>query len=81
MEQGAGHDLRPAQCLCSGSEGQARIPTLWHDFTGGGGGQALSLDANLLWGRTEHCETFDNPPLCQENFRVQLLEVWGFQNT
>ncbi|NXL84806.1 TBC24 protein, partial [Alectura lathami] len=48
---------------------------------GGGGGQALSLDANLLWGRTEHCETFDNPPLCQENFKVQLLEVWAFQNT
>ncbi|KAM9222164.1 TBC1 domain family member 24-like [Leptosomus discolor] len=47
---------------------------------GGGGGQALSLDANLLWGRTEHCETFDNPLLCQENFKVQLLEVWGFQN-
>ncbi|NXP07415.1 TBC24 protein, partial [Thinocorus orbignyianus] len=47
---------------------------------GGGGGQALSLDANLLWGRTEHCETFDNPPLCQENFKVQLLEAWGFQN-
>uniref|UniRef100_A0A8V1ANY7 TBC1 domain family member 24 n=1 Tax=Gallus gallus TaxID=9031 RepID=A0A8V1ANY7_CHICK len=36
---------------------------------GGGGGQALSLDANLLWGRTEPCETFDNPPLCQENFK------------
>nr|XP_025976328.1 TBC1 domain family member 24-like [Dromaius novaehollandiae] len=48
---------------------------------GGGGGQALALDAELLWGRTEHCETFDNPPLCQENFKVQLLEVWGFQNT
>ncbi|NXK50368.1 TBC24 protein, partial [Chauna torquata] len=48
---------------------------------GGGGGQALSLDASLLWGHTEHCETFDNPPLCQENFRVQLLEAWGFQNT
>ncbi|NXO05327.1 TBC24 protein, partial [Rhinopomastus cyanomelas] len=48
---------------------------------GGGGGQALSLDASLLWGRTEHCETFDNPPLCQENFKVQHLEVWGFQNS
>ncbi|XP_038013467.1 TBC1 domain family member 24-like [Motacilla alba alba] len=47
---------------------------------GGGGGQALSLDASLLRGRTEHCETFDNPPLCQENFQVQLLEVWGFQS-
>ncbi|XP_064531729.1 TBC1 domain family member 24-like [Pseudopipra pipra] len=47
---------------------------------GGGGGQALSLDADLLWGHTEHCETFDNPPLCQEDFKVQLLEVWGFQS-
>uniref|UniRef100_A0A8C5U908 TBC1 domain family member 24 n=1 Tax=Malurus cyaneus samueli TaxID=2593467 RepID=A0A8C5U908_9PASS len=47
---------------------------------GGGGGQALSLDASLLWGHTEHCETFDNPPLCRENFQVQLLEVWGFQS-
>ncbi|KAK2515503.1 hypothetical protein Q9233_014016 [Columba guinea] len=51
-----------------------------HEDLGGGGGQALSLDANLLWGHTERCETFDNPPLCQENFKVQLLEVWGFQN-
>ncbi|XP_062979319.1 TBC1 domain family member 24-like [Elgaria multicarinata webbii] len=48
---------------------------------GGGGGQALFIDDNLLHGRTEHCETFDNPPLCQENFQVQLLEVWGFQNS
>ncbi|CAM2101812.1 TBC1 domain family member 24-like isoform X1 [Caretta caretta] len=47
---------------------------------GGGGGQALYIDADLYYGRTEHCETFDNPPLCQENFQVQLLEVWGFQN-
>uniref|UniRef100_A0A8D0EC92 TBC1 domain family member 24 n=1 Tax=Salvator merianae TaxID=96440 RepID=A0A8D0EC92_SALMN len=48
---------------------------------GGGGGQALFIDADLHHGRTEHCETFDNPPLCQENFKVQLLEVWGFQNS
>ncbi|KAM7001660.1 TBC1 domain family member 24-like [Passerculus sandwichensis] len=47
---------------------------------GGGGGQALSLDASLLRGHTERCETFDNPPLCRENFQVQLLEVWGFQS-
>ncbi|KFV73068.1 TBC1 domain family member 24, partial [Struthio camelus australis] len=46
---------------------------------GGGGGRALTLDAELLWGHTESCETFDNPPLCQENFKVQLLEAWGFQ--
>ncbi|NWJ10063.1 TBC24 protein, partial [Crypturellus undulatus] len=48
---------------------------------GGGGGRALALDADLLWGRTEPCETFDNPPLCHEDFKVQLLEAWGFQNT
>ncbi|XP_039211027.1 TBC1 domain family member 24-like isoform X2 [Crotalus tigris] len=48
---------------------------------GGGGGQALYIDANLNHGRTERCETFDNPPLCQQNFQVQLLEVWGFQNS
>ncbi|XP_053310116.1 TBC1 domain family member 24-like [Spea bombifrons] len=48
---------------------------------GGGGGQALNIDADLNIGRTEHCETFDNPPLCEENFHVQHLEVWGFQNS
>ncbi|XP_077183637.1 TBC1 domain family member 24-like isoform X2 [Paroedura picta] len=36
---------------------------------GGGGGQALFIDADLHHGRTEHCETFDNSPLCQENFQ------------
>lgn len=66
----------PARAAMGGEQ----IPTILLVFAGGGGGQALSLDANLLWGHTEHCETFDNPPLCQENFKVQLLEVWGFQN-
>ncbi|XP_053566028.1 TBC1 domain family member 24 [Bombina bombina] len=47
---------------------------------GGGGGQALNIDADLNNGRTEHCETFDNPPLCEENFRIQHLEVWACQN-
>lgn len=71
---------RPVQCLL-GQQGVTPDPSARCAFAGGGGGQALSLDANLLWGRTEPCETFDNPPLCQENFKVQLLEVWGFQNT
>ncbi|XP_073463090.1 TBC1 domain family member 24-like [Aquarana catesbeiana] len=48
---------------------------------GGGGGQALNIDADLNVGRTEHCETFDNPPLCEENFHIQHLEVWGYQNS
>ncbi|XP_063819716.1 TBC1 domain family member 24-like [Pseudophryne corroboree] len=48
---------------------------------GGGGGQALNIDADLNNGRTEHCETFDNPPLCKENFQIQYVEVWGCQNS
>ncbi|KAM8947567.1 TBC1 domain family member 24-like [Pelodytes ibericus] len=48
---------------------------------GGGGGQALNIDCDLNKGRTEHCETFDNPPLCEENFHIQHLEVWGCQNS
>nr|DBA27648.1 TPA: hypothetical protein GDO54_008117 [Pyxicephalus adspersus] len=47
---------------------------------GGGGGQALNIDADLHIGRTEHCETFDNPPLCEENFHIQHMEVWSCQN-
>ncbi|XP_068119892.1 TBC1 domain family member 24-like [Hyperolius riggenbachi] len=48
---------------------------------GGGGGQALNIDADLNNGRTEHCETFDNPPLCEENFNIGQIEVWGCKNT
>ncbi|KAM4030319.1 TBC1 domain family member 24-like isoform 1-T2 [Anomaloglossus baeobatrachus] len=48
---------------------------------GGGGGQALCVDSDLNNGRTEHCETFDNPPLCEENFHIQHLEVWGCQSS
>ncbi|XP_074870877.1 TBC1 domain family member 24-like isoform X2 [Carettochelys insculpta] len=62
---------KTASMFMSGSREGIRI--------GGGGGQALFIDADLCYGRTEHCETFDNPPLCQENFQVQLLEAWGFQ--
>ncbi|CAJ0926666.1 unnamed protein product [Ranitomeya imitator] len=50
-------------------------------LSGGGGGQALCVDADLNNGRTEHCETFDNPPLCEQNFQIQHLEVWGCQNS
>ncbi|XP_056405516.1 TBC1 domain family member 24-like isoform X2 [Hyla sarda] len=50
-------------------------------IVGGGGGQALNIDADLNIGRTQHCETFDNPPLCEENFHIQQLEVWGCKNS
>ncbi|KAF6780091.1 hypothetical protein AHF37_00497 [Paragonimus kellicotti] len=43
------------------------------------GHSALSLDDMLLHGRTESCETFDNPPLCSAcNFTISNLEVWSF---
>lgn len=48
---------------------------------GGGGGQALYIDGDLNKGRTEHCDTFDNRPLCKENFQIQHLEVWGIQDS
>ncbi|NXP43910.1 TBC24 protein, partial [Heliornis fulica] len=47
---------------------------------GGGDGQALYLDADLNHGRTSHCNTFNNQPLCSENFQISILEVWGFRD-
>uniref|UniRef100_A0A3B3S4H3 TBC1 domain family member 24 n=1 Tax=Paramormyrops kingsleyae TaxID=1676925 RepID=A0A3B3S4H3_9TELE len=47
---------------------------------GGGDGNALYLDSELNHGRTACCATFENPPLCSENFQVALLEVWGFED-
>ncbi|XP_072453726.1 TBC1 domain family member 24 isoform X1 [Notamacropus eugenii] len=47
---------------------------------GGGGGQALYIDGDLNRGHTGHCETFNNEPLCSENFLISSLEVWGFWN-
>lgn len=46
---------------------------------GGGGGFALYLDSSLEHGRTEHCDTFNNPPLVDKgDFVVAVLEVLGF---
>ncbi|XP_054991425.1 TBC1 domain family member 24 isoform X1 [Sorex araneus] len=47
---------------------------------GGGGGQALYIDGDLNRGRTGHCDTFNNQPLCTENFLVAAVEAWGFQD-
>ncbi|XP_041077093.1 TBC1 domain family member 24-like [Polyodon spathula] len=48
---------------------------------GGGGGQALYIDGDLHRGSTQHCDTFNNPPLCKESFQIQLLEVWGIHSS
>ncbi|XP_017531546.3 TBC1 domain family member 24 isoform X1 [Manis javanica] len=47
---------------------------------GGGGGQALYIDGDLNRGRTGHCDTFNNQPLCSENFLITAVEAWGFQD-
>lgn len=47
---------------------------------GGGGGQALYIDGDLNRGRTGHCDTFNNQPLCSENFLIAAVEAWGFQD-
>ncbi|KAM4632631.1 TBC1 domain family member 24 isoform 2-T2 [Discoglossus pictus] len=47
---------------------------------GGGDGQALYLDSDLIYGRTSHCNTFNNQPLCSESFQISIIEVWGFKD-
>ncbi|GBN56242.1 TBC1 domain family member 24 [Araneus ventricosus] len=47
---------------------------------GAGNGQGLLLDDNLLYGRTEHCDTFDNEPLCSsKDFQCKIVEVIAFK--
>ena len=45
------------------------------------GGCAITLDENLLHGRSERCETFDNEPLVTSHngvFIVSVMEVFAF---
>ncbi|XP_050427323.1 GTPase-activating protein skywalker-like isoform X3 [Adelges cooleyi] len=46
---------------------------------GGGDGQAIWMDENVRYGKTESCSTFNNPPLCKSrDFEIKVLEVYGF---
>ncbi|XP_075213185.1 GTPase-activating protein skywalker isoform X2 [Lycorma delicatula] len=46
---------------------------------GGGEGQAIWMDENIRFGKTDHCLTFNNPPLCTgRDFEIRVLEVYGF---
>ncbi|KAG8225144.1 hypothetical protein J437_LFUL006168 [Ladona fulva] len=46
---------------------------------GGGEGQAIWMDENIRYGKTERCQTFDNAPLCESrDFEIRVLEVYGF---
>lgn len=42
-------------------------------------GQAIWMDENIRYGKTESCSTFNNPPLCKSrDFEIKVLEVYGF---
>ncbi|XP_055594608.1 GTPase-activating protein skywalker-like [Uranotaenia lowii] len=46
---------------------------------GGGEGQAIWMDENIRFGKTDRCQTFNNPPLCVSgDFEIRVLEVYGF---
>ncbi|KAG5674568.1 hypothetical protein PVAND_004522 [Polypedilum vanderplanki] len=46
---------------------------------GGGDGQAIWMDENIRFGKTDRCKTFNNPPLCESgDFEIRVLEVYGF---
>ncbi|GLV41527.1 skywalker [Carabus blaptoides fortunei] len=46
---------------------------------GGGEGQAIWMDENIRYGKTDACTTFNNPPLCTSgDFEIRVLEVYGF---
>lgn len=39
------------------------------------------LDQELRFGKTEKCNTFDNPPLTPDvDFEVKVIEVYSFAN-
>lgn len=43
------------------------------------GGQAIWMDENMRYGKTDSCTTFNNPPLCKSgDFEIRVLEVYGF---
>lgn len=49
---------------------------------GGGDGQAIWMDENIRYGKTDKCSTFNNPPLCNGgDFEIRVLEVYGFGTT
>ncbi|CAH3857269.1 unnamed protein product [Pieris brassicae] len=46
---------------------------------GGEDGQAIWMDENIRYGKTDRCSTFNNPPLCPSgDFEIRVLEVYGF---
>lgn len=45
---------------------------------GGGNGQGIMLDRDFRYGKTETCQTFENPPLAPNgDFEVKVIEVYS----
>lgn len=45
---------------------------------GGGNGNGIMLDQELRYGKTEKCDTFNNPPLTpKSDFEVKVIEVYS----
>ncbi|XP_059059241.1 GTPase-activating protein skywalker isoform X2 [Achroia grisella] len=75
-------------CLEDGGEGDGKTPHANSLFMaadntmitiGGGDGQAIWMDENIRFGKTDRCSTFNNPPLCPSgDFEIRVLEVYGF---
>ena len=61
---------------CSSSDGIATGDNVFCD------GFGLAIDDSLLNGTSNHCQTFDNPPLSSNQdgspFEILNLEVWTF---
>ncbi|XP_042237103.1 GTPase-activating protein skywalker-like isoform X2 [Homarus americanus] len=48
---------------------------------GGGNGQGIMLDHDFRYGKTETCQTFENPPLVPNgDFEVKIIEVYSLVN-
>lgn len=56
---------------------RSRAHDIFHVFFRNGDG--LCIDASLCEGRTAHCETFNNEPLCSSPyFSISVLEMITF---
>ncbi|XP_026745557.1 TBC1 domain family member 24 isoform X5 [Trichoplusia ni] len=74
----AGNDGKGEERVAHGSElfmaADSKMITI-----GGGDGQAIWMDENIRFGKTDRCSTFNNPPLCPSgDFEIRVLEVYGF---
>lgn len=67
------HRWRVCLCHCVLS---SKYSKLWFNFREG---QAIWMDENIRFGKTDSCKTFNNPPLCPSgDFEIRVLEVYGF---